>query len=1328
MQIISSIKVRYNSRFQSDLYMKYRLLPALALSLVLFLTHWSAALGQTLQSHPAARSPLFLRDRFDTDLFTGGAVYSYPLNVPKGTNDLTPAVSLNYNSLGARDFNTYAGMGWQLDRNYIERDVNYTPGNTGDDKFKLHFNGSVSDLVFVPTENKFHTKTESYLHIQRLPGGQNQFGDYWQVTTPDGTKYRFGYQHQSELMCNGQNHVLHWNLDQVEDTHGNKMFYTYSESSGASYLTKIEYNTEKSRAVEFVYTPSTYHRQVSNQGCFVVETSKLSTVKVKQTKSSNGFTDTTSNGNHLTNIGGASYTVDTPFSASTHAYDVESTESNYATAPDSPSLSITGDITIEGWIKPESQPSDSRMRIAAKNQAYYFGYSKIGTYRLELFIIDPDGVNYDELLIQDTNPIIPTGTWAHVAVTWKAATKTAKFYVNGVQVGSDQVGTRGVLVDSAGSLDIGRSSSGSYFDGAIDEVRIWHTVRTATDLTNNKSTELTGSESGLAAYYQFDNLVESPLVRTYALTYTATGNEQPLLQTITENGSDGSSLPATTFAYTPATMPVQVTAEHWIDNATLDADLSQPNITFADVNGDGLLDIVKTEQNGAFSHWDVSFNQGNSWSTTFVRYGNNLPEAYGLNSNEMRLIDVTGDNLPDIVRSTAGTVGGRSTWDVWRNTGSSWQTLPERWVNNDFIDANLSWPTTQFADVNGDGLVDIIRSHTDTNAPPNWKVYKNTGSTWHTSYENWLAPRGLDFSNSNVRLTDVNGDSLPDIVRTTFSGTTATWEVYKNNGYSWTPAIEHWISNATIDAHLAKDTVTLMDVTGDGLPDIVRGTDNFGAADTWEVLVNLGNRWATSWQTWIASSSNVEIDTRWVRVADATGDGIGEVISGRPVGDGRVNFVVFRHNTPAPQHLAKITTSQGGSISFDYTPSTKFDNTGSDDLPDLPFPLWLVGKMTVNNGMTTQQQTTDTTTYSYQNGFYKWQDKEFRGFGTIDEVLPSTARKKHVFHQDDAFKGRYLELQSRDNQQNPFAETEYTWGSTTNNGIFTVTLTQEKQYTYDGTVENPKVVQTEYRYDGFGNVTKKAERGDTAVTGDERFTSNEYTVNPTAWILNTVKHTFVNKADDQTKVSERWFTYDNHLGIDEPPTKGDLTKEVTWLNTQGASNPMTQYSYDSFGNQTSVIDANTHTTTTAFDTTGTYPVSTTNAKTQTATTTYDLGTGNLLAKTDPNGFATSYTYDTFGRLTKEIKPYDTSSFPTTTYTYFTDGIAPEGTLVAKREVSGAAGTLDTYTWIDGSGRTIQTREESETTGQQIVTNTFYDPTGNVLKETVPALAPHSTTY
>src|SRR5918992_1483402 len=120
--------------------MKNRLLAPFVLFLLFFLTHVPTALA-VLRAEPVAKTPAFLRDKFATDLFTGGAVYSYPITVPKGTNDLTPDVSLTYNSLGSRDFATVVGTGWQLPMDYIERDVNFTPNNTSDDKFKLHFKG-----------------------------------------------------------------------------------------------------------------------------------------------------------------------------------------------------------------------------------------------------------------------------------------------------------------------------------------------------------------------------------------------------------------------------------------------------------------------------------------------------------------------------------------------------------------------------------------------------------------------------------------------------------------------------------------------------------------------------------------------------------------------------------------------------------------------------------------------------------------------------------------------------------------------------------------------------------------------------------------------------------------------------------------------------------------------------------------------------------------------------------------------------------------------------------------------------------------------------------
>src|SRR5262249_32542727 len=42
------------------------------------------------------------------------------------------------------------------------------------------------------------------------------------------------------------------------------------------------------------------------------------------------------------------------------------------------------------------------------------------------------------------------------------------------------------------------------FIGQIDEVRIWNAVRTADEIQLDSAAPLTGTESGLAAYYRFD--------------------------------------------------------------------------------------------------------------------------------------------------------------------------------------------------------------------------------------------------------------------------------------------------------------------------------------------------------------------------------------------------------------------------------------------------------------------------------------------------------------------------------------------------------------------------------------------------------------------------------------------------------------------------------------------------------------------------------------------------------------------------------------------------------------------------------------------------------
>lgn len=243
--------------------------------------HSSSLAFAALTSELSPQFPRNQRDKFSTDLFTGTATYTYPIKLPKGTNDLTPEVIFSYNSAGVHDLKTYAGIGWQLNMDYVERDINYTAGSTSDDKFRLHFKGAVYDLVYNSSDSRYHTKVESNLNIQKLTGGSNDYGDYWQVITPDGTKYRFGYAGQSELVCSGRNYIASWHLDQVTDTHDNKVYYTYTDNNGITYLSQIKYNNDQSRIVDFSYTTNPYERPTYNQGCYAYDLKRLTNIQIK---------------------------------------------------------------------------------------------------------------------------------------------------------------------------------------------------------------------------------------------------------------------------------------------------------------------------------------------------------------------------------------------------------------------------------------------------------------------------------------------------------------------------------------------------------------------------------------------------------------------------------------------------------------------------------------------------------------------------------------------------------------------------------------------------------------------------------------------------------------------------------------------------------------------------------------------------------------------------------------------------------------------------------------------------------------------------------------
>ena len=172
--------------------------------------------------------------------------------------------------------------------------------------------------------------------------------------------------------------------------------------------------------------------------------------------------------------------------------------------------------TIEAWFKVDNKNITSRKQTI---------YEQGGTVRgLNIYVHggslyvggwnEPSGEsNWNPGTWLSTSSI-QSNTWHHVALTLSGGNSLSnnafKGYLDGTQFGSGQ-GSK--LWHHPGDVSIGRNrdtkfhsgdySSSRYFGGLIDEVRLWNSTRTQSQIASNKDTVLAGNESGLTAYYNF---------------------------------------------------------------------------------------------------------------------------------------------------------------------------------------------------------------------------------------------------------------------------------------------------------------------------------------------------------------------------------------------------------------------------------------------------------------------------------------------------------------------------------------------------------------------------------------------------------------------------------------------------------------------------------------------------------------------------------------------------------------------------------------------------------------------------------------------------------
>jgi len=164
-------------------------------------------------------------------------------------------------------------------------------------------------------------------------------------------------------------------------------------------------------------------------------------------------------------------------------------------------LKMSGPMTVEAWINPTRPISapETRDVILGREGEYLLSRGGNGTIYYAKATSGSTAFAW-----RDTGVVAPSQVWVHLALTFDGT--TFRLYTNGVAAFSESFpGAIGDVNTSLNNFQIGgRQAVAQFFQGQIDEVRVWNLARTAIEIGNAKNHRLTGNEPGLVAYYPFD--------------------------------------------------------------------------------------------------------------------------------------------------------------------------------------------------------------------------------------------------------------------------------------------------------------------------------------------------------------------------------------------------------------------------------------------------------------------------------------------------------------------------------------------------------------------------------------------------------------------------------------------------------------------------------------------------------------------------------------------------------------------------------------------------------------------------------------------------------
>lgn len=805
-----------------------------------------------------------------------------------------------------------------------------------------------------------------------------------------------------------------------------------------------------------------------------------------------------------------------------------------------------------------------------------------------------------------------------------------------------------------------------------------------------------------------------------------------------------------------------------IGGTTPGVPLSAPGAAMADMDADGFADYVASVAiTGGMTYW-----RNRADGTWAPSTGLSAPPVFPIGTTGARFFDVDFNKTSDLVRS---------------HNGSSWEVCA---LSNDAdIDHKPfdNFPGDEDVDHNGNGLTDGAK----------WSCrFKNVPFTSMGLPQVFFDSPAADVQLADMngdRIQDV-----VYLQRSTDLGRVVWVWFHRGNLQFDPPVVmsaEESVTGALVLGDPLPATTNanlrLTDVTGDGLSDLVHVRS--GSIRFW---VNLGgDHWATPFD--LAGTPPYSAADTALRFVDLNGNGSTDILWARSAGPAseRWKFLDLSPD-PRPGQLKIIDNGIGRRTTIRYRSSIEelldAEAAGVPWSVKPPFSTQVVSQMVTTPSMDLSgdgQPDRYLTDFAYRDGYYDPYEREFRGFAFVKKIERGdsdapTRVSRIFFHtgapdgldndgdgrldertarggsEEEALKGRTLrqeitieqggaDTRLGDGAPTPdavtFSRTVTDWTirqihspSGGSQGIPTLDLRNvsfaHREEDNTQIVElgaTPIDLRTTYEYDDFGNQTLERKYGVVGSPGDERFTFRQFIHDTNRWIVDRNCTERVEGASaNRITETRRYYDGADFVGgalCSSGLAAGNLTREEKWIEDSNYIQAG-RFAYDTFGNKIAVLDPLgvvgqlKHRRDVAYDTVfHTFPVRETlhvgdGRPALVMNAAYKLGFGVMTRSIDFNGNAANYGYDAYGRLTSTIKPGDSAALPTEMYEYrMSDpfrgelydydaagalALSPSSPTASSvttrlREEEGQTGTFDVVNFVDGLGRELATIEEDE---------------------------------